>query len=144
MACAPKEADGGKRVLQQSSHPLAPSISKQLRSQISLTIDLLSVDIYAPGHKFRPTDSKVAGSANLNSAPGSGPGTENEKVPVFWDRKAITLRSGVLEQNYLHIRILRTRNPNPHISWHLRVFLGRFTEPNRFPAGTTARPGPKL
>ena len=35
-----------------------------------------------------------AGSSNLNFFPGSGPGTESSKVPVFQDRKAITLCSG--------------------------------------------------
>ena len=29
-----------------------------------------------------------------------------------------------------------TRNPTSHISWYPRLFSGRFTEPNRFPAGT--------
>ena len=35
----------------------------------------------------------------MNSVPGSGPGTESLKVPVFKERKGITLRSGVQYQN---------------------------------------------
>ena len=54
-----------------------------------------------------------AGSSNLSSVPGSGPGTESSKVPVFQERKAITLCSGVLDQNELPIRIPRTRSPTP-------------------------------
>ena len=52
------------------------------------------------------------------------------KVPVCQEREAITLRSGMPDQNELHIGIHRNRNPTPHISWYPRVFSGRFTEPN--------------
>ena len=60
------------------------------------------------------------------------------KNPVFWDRKAITLRSGMLEKNKFHILIPRTRNHTSHISLYQPVFLGGFSEPKQFPAGTAA------
>ena len=48
----------------------------------NLTIDLLSLGIYALGPQvltYRP--QIFAGSSNLKSVPGSGPGTKSEKVP---------------------------------------------------------------
>ena len=52
-------------------------------------------------------------------------GTEDKKVSVFQERKAITLRSGVLHQNYIRI----PRNHTPDNSWYPRVFWGGFAEP---------------
>ena len=63
------------------------------------------------------------------------PERQVKKAPVFLHRKARTLRCGVLDQDKPHIRIPLTRNPTPHSSWYPQVFLGGFTEPNRFPVG---------
>ena len=45
-----------------------------------------------------PTPNFVK-SSNLSFGAGSEPGTESSNVPVFSIRKAITLRSGVLDEN---------------------------------------------
>ena len=49
--------------------------------------------------KIWPTNPKFCGDSNLDSVRGPGHVTENSEVPVFQDRKAITFRSGVLDQN---------------------------------------------
>ena len=69
---------------------------------INLTIDLLSLGtqcICSGTPSFDLPTPSYAGSSNLKSVPGSGSGTESLKVPVFWDREAITHRSAVLDQN---------------------------------------------
>ena len=63
-------------------------------------------------NKLTPEDN------TLKNGMGSGPGAEVSKIPVFQEWKSIALRSGVLDQNYLPIRIPRNRNPTQHISWY--------------------------
>ena len=80
----------------KKSNFATPKVKKK---QSNLTIDLLALGVYAPGPEVLTNRPKFCGSSNLHSAPGSGPGTKSKIVPVYQDRKVITLRSGVLDQN---------------------------------------------
>ena len=66
-----------------------------------------------------PTPNSAVGS-NLQYVPGSGLRMQSLRAPGFQDCNALSLRSGVVDQNYLP-----------------RVFSGHFTEPNSItaPAG---------
>ena len=73
---------------------------RHFQKKYNLTIDLLSLGVYAPGPQVLTCRTpNFAGSSNLYSVPGSGPRRESLKVPVFSEMKAITLRSGVLDKN---------------------------------------------
>ena len=65
--------------------------------------------------KFWPTDPLFCGESEseLRSRFRARNGELNEFV--FQERKTMTLRSGVLDQNKLNFRIPRTQIPNPHL-----------------------------
>ena len=93
------------------------------------TLELLFLGAYAPGPQVLTYRSQnLRRVLNLNSVPGSGFRARNGELKDswFWARMAITLRSGVLDRNQLHIRIPCTRNPTPHTSWYPQVFSGKF------------------
>ena len=70
------------------------------QKNVNLTIDLLSPGIYAPGPQVLADRPQVLRGVRICTPfPVPGPEWGVKKVHVFQDRKAITLRSGVVDQN---------------------------------------------